>query len=144
MEPLLERRALDNDFFFFFLSMLDKISHGRTGASAWRSVCFGTPFAHVYSVNEPDNSHLSTCTLQDCAFISYACAEYNDENRIELKLLCVFVKMKHSIANYFIKQNKRGDFLVFAVCVTLCLWWLDTNTKIVNYTTQQYTKGPVM
>lgn len=62
-------------------------------------------------------------TIHASLLYSYACAAYNDENRIELKLLCVYAKMKHSIANYFIKQNeKRGDFLVSAVRFTPCLW----------------------
>lgn len=95
MGPLLECRALEN----IFLSMLDKISHGLAQMHDGQFVLhMCTP------LTKPDNSLLSISTLSNCAFIS-ACVAYNDENCIELKLLCVYTKMKHSIANYFIKTK---------------------------------------
>lgn len=84
----------------FFLSMLDKISHGLA------QVHDGQFVLHVCTpLTKPDNSRLSISTLSNCAFISYACVAYNDENRTELKLLCIYTKLKHSIANYFIKTK---------------------------------------
>lgn len=79
------------------------------------------PFLHMCTPLMNQTIHASLPALSWTVFISYACAAYNDENRIELKLLCVYAKMKHSIANYFIKQNEKMR-LWFPQFVTLCLW----------------------
>lgn len=71
------------------------------------SGCFGSFLSHIQGERIWLRLSLPTCTLLSCAL--HDVHAWHMMLCTVLKVLCVCVRMKHSIADYFITENEEGE-----------------------------------